>query len=136
LIDFCFCLLYNLHGCFVLDKVDNIVNDYKNSQEKIVVNREEAINQLFALRKRTIRLVDNAKKTIHKRWDELRKINEAICEVQGHTYSNWQEHDGFIDRTWYYTRECEICGKKERVEDEPLEYREQKKGKIKEIKRG
>ena len=32
-----------------MDKVDNIVNDYKNSQEKIVVNREEAINQLFAL---------------------------------------------------------------------------------------
>ena len=28
-----------------------------------------------------------------------------------------------IDRTWYYTRVCEICGKKEQVENEPEEYK-------------
>jgi len=108
-----------------MDKVDSIVNNYRCVQEKNEISRDDAINQLFALRKRMIRLVDNANKILQKRCEELRIINEAICEVQGHTFSDWQEHEGVLDRTWYYTRECEICGKKERVENEPLEYREQ-----------
>lgn len=108
-----------------MNKLDNVVSSYKVNEEKNNKNREEIIKQLLTLRKRAIRLVNNANKTLQKRCAELKSINETICEVQGHTYTDWEEHDGFLDRTWYYTRECELCGKKERVEDEPVEFRAQ-----------
>lgn len=108
-----------------MDRVYDIRDSFIDSQEVVEKNKNETIKELYKLRKRAIRLVDNANKTLRKRCDELRVINETICEVQGHSYTDWEEHEGFLDRTWYYTRCCELCGLKERVENEPLEYREQ-----------
>ena len=108
-----------------MKKLDNIINNYKNNQENVSSSTKDAISELFALRKRALRLVDNANRNLERRKDELRQVNEMICFVKGHTFTDWKEHDGFLDRTWYYTRECEICGKFERVEDEPIEYRNQ-----------
>lgn len=116
-----------------MDKINNIIDSYKDSQEKSNCNRADALRQLFVLRKKTIRLVDSAKKTLQKRCDYLSEINNAICEVQGHSYSDWEEHAGFLDRSWYYTRECLICGKKEMVDDDPFEYEVQSNKKIKKI---
>jgi len=117
--------MYNNYGGFDMDKLDNIVNNYKNANEITLANKKDAISQLLELRKRTIRLIDNANKTLEKRREELKKINDMICLVKGHSYSDWEEHDGFLDRTWYYTRCCEICGEIQRVDDEPVEYRAQ-----------
>lgn len=108
-----------------MDRLYDIRDSFIDSQEVVEKNKNETIKELYKLRKRAIRLVDNANKTLRKRCDELRVINETICEVQGHSYTDWEEHEGFLDRTWYYTRCCELCGLKERVENEPLEYREQ-----------
>ena len=108
-----------------MDRVYDIRDSFIDSQEVVEKNKNETIKELYKLRKRAIRLVDNANKTLRKRCDELRVINETICEVQGHSYTDWEEHEGFLDRTSYYTRCCELCGLKERVENEPLEYREQ-----------
>ena len=108
-----------------MDKLNNIVNNYKENQEKYDNNKEETIKQLLVLRKRAIRLVDNANKTLQKRCSDLKSINETICKVQGHTYTDWEEHEGFLDRSWYYTRECEFCGIKERVENEPVDFKNQ-----------
>ena len=108
-----------------MDRVKNIKDSFIDSQNTAERSKNETIKELYKLRKRAIRLVDNANKTLRKRCDELRVINETICEIQGHSYTDWEEHEGFLDRTWYYTRCCELCGIKERVENEPLEYREQ-----------
>ena len=108
-----------------MGKLDNIVSNCKSSQENALTNKKDAINELLELRKRAIRLVNSASMTLDKRRKELKEINETICIVKGHTYADWEEHEGFLDRTWYYTRKCEICGKIERVDDEPLEYKNQ-----------
>jgi len=108
-----------------MDRVKNIKDSFIDSQDTIEKSKNETIKELYMLRKKAIRLVDNANKTLRKRCDELRVINETICEIQGHSYTDWEEHEGFLDRTWYYTRCCELCGLKERVDNEPLEYREQ-----------
>ena len=111
--------------------IKNIVNDciqkvdsIKSEEEK---QRQETINQLLKLRKKTIRLIDLANKTLSKRQQQLKEINEGICQIQGHTFTNWEEHEGFVDRSWYYTRKCTICGKKERSDYEPEDYRKQLK---------
>ena len=111
--------------------IKNIVNDciqkvdsIKSEEEK---QRQETINQLLKLRKKTIRLIDLANKTLSKRQQQLKEINEGICQIQGHTFTNWEEHEGFVERSWYYTRKCTICGKKERSDYEPEEFRKQVK---------
>lgn len=103
-----------------IDKVDTI----KVEEEK---QKQDAINELLKLRKKTIKLIDSANKLLSKRQRQLQEINKGICQIQGHTYTNWEEHEGILDRTWYYTRECTICGKKERSEYEPEEFRKQLK---------
>ncbi len=103
-----------------VQKVDSI----KSEEEK---QRQETINQLLKLRKKTIRLIDLANKTLSKRQQQLKEINEGICQIQGHTFTNWEEHEGFVERSWYYTRKCTICGKKERSDYEPEDYRKQLK---------
>lgn len=113
-----------------MDRIEEIIDNFKDCIEKVERSREETIKELFKIRKRAIRHVDNANRTLRKRCNELRVINETICEIQGHSYTDWEEHDGFLDRTWYYTRKCELCGLKERVENEPLEYREQQEKKM------
>lgn len=111
--------------------IKNIVNDciqkvdsIKSEKEK---QRQETIIQLLKLRKKTIKLIDLANKTLSKRQQQLQEINEGICQIQGHIYTNWEEHEGFVDRSWYYTRKCTICGKKERSDYEPEDYRKQLK---------
>ncbi len=103
-----------------IDKVDTI----KAEEEK---QKQDAINELLKLRKKTIKLIDSANKLLSKRQRQLQEINKGICQLQGHTFTNWEEHDGFIDRSWYYARECKICGKKERSEYEPEEFKKQLK---------
>ena len=103
-----------------IEKVDSI----KCEEEK---QKQETINQLLKLRKKTIKLIDLANKTLSKRQQQLQEINEGICQIQGHTFTNWEEHEGFVDRSWYYTRKCTICGKKERSEYEPEGFRKQLK---------
>lgn len=113
-----------------MKKVDEIVKNYEDNRDNSLKSKEEAISELYALRNKMFKLVDSANRTLQKRCDELRNINKKICEIQGHTYTDWKEHDGFIDRSWFYTRECEICGIIERVDYEPAEYREQQLRKV------
>ena len=108
-----------------MENIDEIIENYNTINEVTLANKNDAINQLMNLRKRIIRLVDNTNKTLERRREELKKINDMICLVKGHTYNDWEEHSGYLDRTWYYTRSCEICGEIQRVDDEPIEYREQ-----------
>lgn len=54
---------------------------------------------------------------------ETKDINEGICQIQGHSYTDWEEHEGFLDRTWYYTRKCTICGKKEQIDSMPEDFK-------------
>lgn len=112
-------------------EIKNIVNEcvtkvdsIRSEEEK---QKQEIINQLLKLRKKTIRLIDLANKTLNKRQQQLQEINKGICQIQGHTFTNWEEHEGILDRTWYYTRKCTICGKKERSEYEPEGFRKQLK---------
>ena len=100
-------------------KVDSI----KSEEEK---QRQETINQLLKLRRKTIKLIDSANKTLSKRQSELHEINEGICQMQGHNYTDWEEHEGILDRSWYYTRECTICGKKEQVDTMPKDFKVKK----------
>lgn len=64
-----------------MDKLEDVVNAYRNvqrdSQEKMDRTREETINQLLILRKRAIRLVNNASKTLGKREAELKTIGSS-----------------------------------------------------------
>jgi len=109
--------------------IDDIINNYKNILNNYKFNEEilkkDAIDELLELRKRAIRLVNSASKKLEQRQVELRKINEMICVVNGHSFTEWKEHEGFLDRSWYYTRNCEDCGHIERRDDEPIEYRMQ-----------
>ena len=112
-------------------EIKNIVNEcvtkvdsIRSEEEK---QKQETINQLLKLRKKTIKLIDLANKTLSKRQQQLQEVNKGICQLQGHTFTNWEEHEGILDRTWYYTRECTICGKKERSEYEPEGFRKQLK---------
>lgn len=103
-----------------IEKVDSIKSEEKKQ-------RQETIEQLLKLRKRTIKLINSAHKTLSKRRNELKTINEGICQIQGHSYTDWEEHEGiFLDRTWYYTRECTICGKKEQVDTMPNDFKVKK----------
>lgn len=113
-----------------MNNLKDIVKKYEDDKAYVDLSREDAIKQLYALRRKALKLVDNANKTLQKRCNYLKEINESICKIQGHNYTDWEEHDGFLDRTWYYTRECQMCGKKERVDDEPLEFKEQSLKKI------
>ena len=56
-----------------IQKVDNI----KSEKEK---QKQETINQLLKLRKKTIKLIDLANKTLSKRQQQLQEINEGICQ--------------------------------------------------------
>jgi len=108
-----------------MNKIDEIVKKYESCRDNCVNGKEDALRALYVLRQRAFKLVDNASINLQKRCSELRNINNKICEIQGHTFTDWKEHEGFLDRSWYYTRECEICGKTERVDYEPKEFREQ-----------
>ena len=111
-------------------EIKNIVNDCIEKVDGIKIEekkqKQETIKQLLKLRKRAIRLIDSANKTLSKRQNELKDINEGICQIQGHSYTDWEEHEGFLDRTWYYTRECTICGKKEQVGTMPEDFKVKK----------
>lgn len=113
-----------------MSKLENIVKKHKIESERVNNNRKETIKELYELRKEVLRSVKDANMILQKKSDELRTINETICGLQGHTYTEWIEHDGFLDRTWYYTRECVICGAKVRVDDEPSEFKEQQLRKV------
>lgn len=112
-------------------EIKNIVNECAQKVDSIrneeEMQRKETINQLLKLRRKTIKLIDLTNRTLSKRQQQLKEINEGICQIQGHTFSNWEEHEGIIDRSWYYTRECTICGKKEQSDYEPENYRKQLK---------
>lgn len=108
-----------------MDKLDMIKKNFINIQEQEDLDRKEIINQLYDLRKNTLMLIDIANVTLQKRRNELNEINKTICLVQGHSYNDWEEHSGVLDRTWFYTRKCEVCGMSELVENEPVEFREQ-----------
>lgn len=103
--------------------VQNYVQNLEIEKQEQDIKRQETITKLIALRKRTIKLVANANKTLTTRQTALEEINKGICKVQGHTYTEWEMHNGPIDRTWYYTRSCEMCGKQERVENEPNDFK-------------
>lgn len=109
-------------------EIDKIVEDHVQSVEFIgqeqAKKREETIAQLFILRNKTMRLITNAKRNLTNRCKELENINKGICTVQGHTYTEWEMHNGVLDRTWYYTRSCTICDKNESTENEPKEFRQ------------
>lgn len=76
---------------------------------------------LYALRKKNLRQIQNHKKQIQIKMRELTEINEQICATFGHDFTPWEEKDGFIDRSWYYTRTCQICGRVETVDYIPEE---------------
>ena len=103
-----------------IDKVDNI----KTEEEK---QKQDAINELLKLRNKTIKLIDSTNRLLLKRQRQLQEVNKGICQLQGHTFTDWEEHEGFVERSWYYTRKCTICGKKERSEYEPEGFRKQLK---------
>ena len=112
-------------------EIKNIVNEcvtkvdsIRSEEEK---QKQETINQLLKLRNKTIKLIDSTNRLLLKRQRQLQEVNKGICQIQGHTFTDWEEHEGFVDRSWYYTRKCTICGKKERSEYEPEEFRKQLK---------
>ena len=111
-------------------EIKDIVNDCIRKVDSIKSEEEkqwqETINQLLKLRRKTIKLIDSANKTLSKRQSELHEINEGICQMQGHNYTDWEEHEGILDRSWYYTRECTICGKKEQVDTMPKDFKVKK----------
>jgi len=80
--------MYNNYGGFDMDKLDNIVNNYKNANEITLANKKDAISQLLELRKRTIRLIDNANKVgvlietgkIHEAFDRLEGLEDSAKE--------------------------------------------------------
>lgn len=109
----------------MINKKLNIFDDVSNlnaGEEEQAAKRQETIAKLKVLRRRTIKLIISANKILANRQAELESLNKLLCEVQGHTFTDWEIHNGFCDRTWYYTRNCEVCGKKEQQEDEPKDF--------------
>lgn len=93
------------------------------AQKKLELETLELKRKLFKIRSGTINSIKSYSNKIDKKRKELDDINEQICEIFGHTFTSWEEHeDKYLDRSWYYTRKCEICGKEERLEDTPDEY--------------
>lgn len=87
----------------------------KNSEEKLV--------QLYERKKYINSKIKDYKMKLDALYSLLEIVNEDICKVQGHSFTMWEENaDRFLDRSWYYERQCSICGKKEIITEEPDNY--------------
>ncbi len=98
---------------------NEMLDSEKTAQEK----KEELKKYLFNLRKKTQNQINNYNKKEKIKQKKLTEINKQICLAYGHNFTPWEEkEDKYLDRSWYYTRICQICGKMENSEDEPKDY--------------
>ena len=85
------------------------------------------------MKQEALDIIKKYKEEISERRAAISEINDAICSLQGHSFSEWEElPDRFVDRSWYYTRSCNCCGLKEKTEITPSEYvvKDHKTGKV------
>lgn len=89
----------------------------KEEEKKIITDK------LFKLKKMLEKSIINYESKISKKRMNLKEVNECLCKLMGHDWTSWEEHPSlYLDRDWYYTRKCNICGKREEQHDMPLEY--------------
>lgn len=101
-----------------MKELDNIAKAMEDVQEKKTeVNSEEKniVESLFKLRDKVTKQIQKENIKINELESNLFDLNKTICKYMGHTFTPWEEKaDKYLDRSWYYERQCTICGKKEK----------------------
>ena len=67
-----------------MDKLDEVIENYMVDTQDSGCNREQTIRQLFELRKKTIRLIDNTTKTLEKRNNYLAAFDGTVLASGSH----------------------------------------------------
>lgn len=103
------------------------VNEEKQKLQQLEEQRQQQLSNLrqnlMMLRGKIIKSIASYNKKIVLKQDELSEVNNQICLIFGHDFTPWEEHeDKYLDRSWYYDRQCMICGKEEKIDNPPIEY--------------
>jgi len=99
-----------------MKKFNNIINNFNNIGNEKYDEELKIVNDLFSRRKKVVQSISRYNKKLSEKQQELNELNKAICEINGHSFSDWEEHEhSHLDRCWYYTRKCSMCGIVERT---------------------
>ena len=110
------------------------ISEIESLEAKLEEEKRGKVRKLNLLKKACTIEIEKLTKLWEEEHTKLKFAKEEICRTIGHSYSDWEMRDGFIDRDWYYTRTCMECGKVETVYSEPKEFSEQRaKAKIKKL---
>lgn len=83
----------------------------------------EYLEKFKIIKEKILNEIKNYQDKIRHLNEALEEINITLCKANGHTFTMWEEKENlFLDRDYYYERECTVCGKKEQITTEPNEY--------------
>ena len=85
--------------------------------------RGEYLTYLLEKRKQVMGSIRKKEYELQMKREDLRGLNECICDLKGHSFTSWERHEDEFNRSCFYTRICNVCGFVERREYEPDDYR-------------
>ena len=97
--------------------VESFLAEHLEAKAKHDEATNEILTKLLVAKTKTESSLVRMRKQLDIRKNELNDINKTICKIAGHVWTPWVERDGFLDRSWYYTRECACCGKGDTVHE-------------------
>ncbi len=103
----CIKYLYDRLIKFGLEQQFPILDESEEAnREKFFEKRKKLLEKYLKLREREEKILKE-KSDI---WEDLTKVNEAICELEGHRLSEHLEYEG-DDSNYFPYRTCLVCGK-------------------------
>lgn len=83
----------------IKEMVEGIKTSGANARALEMEKKSEMIAKLTILRAKTERSINNLQRKLELKNAELEEINNGICSMQEHTFTDWNIHNGVIDRT-------------------------------------
>lgn len=100
--------------------LDNVLTTFDDRDEE---DKRETIETLHKMKDLATTTTTELASVLSEYRAILNKVNSTICELEGHSFGDWEEHERlYLDRSYYYDRICSVCGRKETTHEEPNEY--------------
>ena len=111
--------------------VKKFLEEQREAQEVQQAATGDILSKLHMAKAKSNAAISRKESQIQGHKKDIEEINAAICQIGGHSWTPWIEYEcRYVDRSWYYSRTCECCGKTQSPErGTPTDYITERKWK-------